>query len=449
MKIFPSYKKILLTSITLLIPIVTALVIILMSVASTSASTQDNVTGYANSANTGSISMNCVNDGSCSMVDYGVNVRVVGSAPSGTGESQPPTGIFSGEAWSPNVGWITFGANGCGPSPVMNMATGVVTGWARAISPTQNPWTGPSAHGNWTGCIHMSGNTQSGGTYGVIINPTTGIASGYAWNGDDVSQPSGGSGQEGSPAPDIGMGWINFSGVRVTLPSNASIIIDTNPNFVGPCGLASVVWPVVTGVNGTSCKMNKNGVFDQNVNTTTQTGLNYTISATSSFVLKCNETANPNNIISSNTLVLGTSCLSAPECSDISDNDNDNHIDQSDASCHTDCNASNISSYTPLSNDESAICIIGTSQCNDGADNDNDNRIDQSDSSCHTDCVASNASSYNPSYNDETRVCVINPDDDDENDENDDNDNTDDPGDPNDPNNNGSGGKVPPIIIET
>ena len=72
------------------------------------------------------------------------------------------TGEFSGYAWSDNIGWISFNAtdvSGC-PSgscaPNLNMATGIVTGWARACAGTNNGnWTGGCRTVGWDGWISL------------------------------------------------------------------------------------------------------------------------------------------------------------------------------------------------------------------------------------------------------------------------------------------------------
>jgi len=141
----------------------------------------DNVSGYAWSENIGWISFNCTNQGTCAAVDYGVNIE--------------GNGKFTGFAWSENIGWIDFAPAGPYPaspnySARVNLATGEVSGWARAL-----------AHGNgWHGWIKMRGPG-----YGVSIDTTTRKFSGWAWS-------------------DMVIGWISFRGlnygVTTTFPFN-------------------------------------------------------------------------------------------------------------------------------------------------------------------------------------------------------------------------------------
>lgn len=144
------------------------------------------VSGYAWSENIGWISFSNTTDGSAKQ--YGVNI-------------DPITGNFSGYAWSDNIGWINFAPLGFAPTiPDTDIANhhggklegNMITGWARACAGTTNgDCTGSSRIDGWDGWIKLSG-TSVLSTYGVLINPTTGNFSGYAWGSDVV-------------------GWINFS----------------------------------------------------------------------------------------------------------------------------------------------------------------------------------------------------------------------------------------------
>ena len=123
-------------------------------------SSAENLSGYAWSDTTGWISFNCTDTGTCATSPYGVDVS--------------STGSLSGYAWSEHIGWVSFNAAdvaGC-PSgtcaPSFNKTTGVVTGWAKALS---------GGSGGWDGFISLSG-----AGYGVSA---TGCAwGGYAWGSD-------------------------------------------------------------------------------------------------------------------------------------------------------------------------------------------------------------------------------------------------------------------------
>lgn len=152
----------------------------------------------------------------------------------------PPTGDFSGIAWSsgidtsmnPNqggIGWISFDRAVTGNPPgapyqstggaiAKTDALGNVTGWARALSAcTNNYWDtvnkkctnvgAGDASGGWDGWIKLSKDpADSGSTYGVKINPANGKFSGYAWGGAQVDA----SGNSISGGVSV-IGWIKFA----------------------------------------------------------------------------------------------------------------------------------------------------------------------------------------------------------------------------------------------
>lgn len=164
--------------------------------------TGDNCGGFAWSPNFGWISFNssdCDLDGngqfddagapagcpdaSATFHDYGVNIE--------TG-----TGIFSGFAWSQNLGWIYFGpdTNLSGFGDVLqadapedpkqwatyDFNTGQVSGWAKALSLGNNGWI--RFDGTWANDVSIDSDTSD--------------FSGFAWNGNDVG---------------AGIGWISFN----------------------------------------------------------------------------------------------------------------------------------------------------------------------------------------------------------------------------------------------
>jgi len=126
-----------------------------------------NVRGWAWSENIGWISFNNIGGGGA--IDYGVNIDAAGN--------------FSGYAWSENIGWISFNQSdltGCPQSPcsaTLNIETGAVSGWARALA-NSSAWDG------WIGL--------NGTNYGLTVSKTTGEFSGWAWGSDVV-------------------GWISFN----------------------------------------------------------------------------------------------------------------------------------------------------------------------------------------------------------------------------------------------
>lgn len=185
--------------------------------------TGDNCRGFAWSPNFGWISFNSSDcdlngngqfddagapdgcpDSSVLFHDYGVNI--------GTG-----TGIFSGFAWSQNLGWIYFG-----PDTIMSefgsvsqadapedpkqwatydFATGQVNGWAKALSLGDNGWI--KLNGSWAN--------------GVRIDSNTFDFSGFAWNGNDTG---------------LGVGWISFNCLDMPNSCNGG----SNPGTLCPVG---------------------------------------------------------------------------------------------------------------------------------------------------------------------------------------------------------------------
>ncbi len=154
--------------------------------------------GWSDQGHAGWMSFNCRNLGECGTASYGL--QFVGSS-------------LRGYVWGGHVGWIYFPssqADGdatidlsscpeapCTP-PVVNVTTGAVTGWARALN---------GGSGHYTGWIKLSGvnhpSPNMSGAGGVTYNNTTGTLVGYAWGGNVI-------------------GWIDFMGVS---PENATIPI--------------------------------------------------------------------------------------------------------------------------------------------------------------------------------------------------------------------------------
>ncbi|MFQ6083849.1 MAG: hypothetical protein ACE5WD_10910, partial [Candidatus Aminicenantia bacterium] len=152
-----------------------------------------NVWGWAWSSTTGWISFSCKNcdtddngfidSGDCGgdnlttpAIDYGVDVSA-------------STGVFSGYAWSKNVGWITFNETDLISCPSgtcqakLNFADNKIYGWAKA----------KNADGGY-GWIGLRGQTTEvpPTEYGASWNPSTHEVEGWAWS-------------------DIAIGWISFN----------------------------------------------------------------------------------------------------------------------------------------------------------------------------------------------------------------------------------------------
>lgn len=140
-----------------------------------------NVTGFAWSSNLGWISFNSNN---CDADDSGFSNAVPAGCPSVITPisnygvhitDNGATGIFSGYAWSSNVGWINFNPadlSSCPTAPSCQQAsvdkiTGQVSGWAKILN--TNDW------------LRLRGNGCN-----VSISKGTGDFYGWAWGGETI-----------------------------------------------------------------------------------------------------------------------------------------------------------------------------------------------------------------------------------------------------------------------
>ncbi len=176
------------------IAIITLVLAIGVFVSSAQAGTSS-LTGWAWSSNIGWVSFNGANAGA-SGGSYSVKIST--STPNGS------DGVFLGHAWSPHIGWISFNRAETGNPPSediisspgstdpiakIDMSTGAVTGWARALTSMADPNDG------WDGWIHLSGTSHetdtnltgtAASTKGVSFNKANGLISGYAWGSDVI-----------------------------------------------------------------------------------------------------------------------------------------------------------------------------------------------------------------------------------------------------------------------
>jgi len=128
--------------------------------------------------------------------DYGVNIE--------------PDGNLTGYAYyymddgGNEVGWIDFDPSGApGDSAKVNLDTGEVSGWARALG----------YGGGWDGWISMRGTSPD---YGVYIDTSTGEFHGWAWGGDV-------------------MGWISFNCENQgSCGDNGDYHVETSFSFSNP-----------------------------------------------------------------------------------------------------------------------------------------------------------------------------------------------------------------------
>lgn len=114
------------------------------------------------------------NTGIFSGYAWSSNIGWIRFSGSGYGVTKDGAGLLSGYAWSSNVGWLSFNnfdvAGTCAPGASAQIdGSGNLTGWARFIGVTE-------ASGNLGGCVHLSNLP----TYGV----TLGKNNTYAWSND-------------------------------------------------------------------------------------------------------------------------------------------------------------------------------------------------------------------------------------------------------------------------
>ncbi|MEK7552388.1 MAG: hypothetical protein AAB534_03150 [Patescibacteria group bacterium] len=177
--------------------------------------------GQAWSDNIGWVSFNnCPTEGSenCGAVDYSVKVN-------------NKTGLMSGSAWSDNIGWIKFDGLSGFPSTDQGSNAlikfngseeGKVEGWVRACAGTAsgNCSSMTSRTDGWDGWISLSNKTnypspQFSGTGGVTYDEEIKKLVGSAWGSDVV-------------------GWINFYNVSFGPPEDEDFDYDlsnTSPDY--------------------------------------------------------------------------------------------------------------------------------------------------------------------------------------------------------------------------
>lgn len=190
----------------------------------------------------GWLAMNCLpND----CVDFNGNGSIDASEKWGTTidlDHQGTDGLFQGQAWSSNYGWLSFDEDNVSqcwqnnpyvttqtPATAMINDPGPevpVVGWGRFINGMDDPNDG------YDGCVSFSG-----ANHGVQLNLNTGALLGWAWGGPVV-------------------GWISFvtpecpyCNTSVVLENTANLQFWASPSAVPPGGVSTLHW-TSTGSGG-------------------------------------------------------------------------------------------------------------------------------------------------------------------------------------------------------
>ncbi len=328
------------------------------------------------------------------IIDYGVTIDL-------------NTGDFSGEAWSENIGWISFDrvetgdpdsddiGSGSGAIASVDASTGVVTGWARAVS-------GISGSGGFDGWVKLSGTATNGSPYGVTVNTSTSEFSGYAW-GDSV------------------IGWVDFD------PSNSNTgdigvkITGTLNQAPGPMNITAPL----TGLTGEAISY----TFQAPDGDTPPDDVRYYIDwendGTVDAWYPSSSTYTPSNTSYATTHTWSTATtytvaawavdtkgaispiatkpitISVPDCSNNNDDDGDLLIDEADPGCWIDPTLGNTpANYDPRDNNEA------DPECyNSNFDDDLDGVADANDPGCWIDPALGNTPANYDAADDDENNC--------------------------------------------
>ncbi len=157
-------------------------------------------------------------NGPCSPVNFGVNVS--------------QNGVFSGQAWSSNYGWINFdGASHCpAGAPQVDLAAVATNGSAPIIGFAHVTSAG-TGDNYWDGCISMSGQNHS------VTLDNAGNITGAAWGANVV-------------------GWVSFDAVyMIALGCTDPAASNYDPTAViddGSCKIANDMCPNISGMQATT-----------------------------------------------------------------------------------------------------------------------------------------------------------------------------------------------------
>jgi hypothetical protein len=140
-------------------------------------SNQNLLSGWAWSSNIGWLSFNGGDSGAGSTQStYAVTLA--------TTTANPTIGTLSGYAWSPNIGWVSFNPavnntppDGSSGTTTVNMTTGAVTGWARALVGCQSDlWATTTLSPTIKVCTGSGPGKDNGVTASNIVgNPNAGF----------------------------------------------------------------------------------------------------------------------------------------------------------------------------------------------------------------------------------------------------------------------------------
>jgi len=134
----------------------------------------------------GWVSANCVDQGTCGVQDYGVDMN-------------SSTGDITGWGWSDNVGWVCFGSTCPGITPEggggyagWDSITKEIGGWAKVI------FDPPMENDGWISLNCANPGVCGTSNYKIILDDFDDDVSGFGWSANDNSGDI------------VGLGWFDF-----------------------------------------------------------------------------------------------------------------------------------------------------------------------------------------------------------------------------------------------
>ncbi len=206
--------------------------------------------GTSTGAGIGWVSLNCIDSGNCGTSAYAVNIE--------------PNGAFTGHAWSDTIGWISFEAadvSGCPIAPCdpsVDLVTGQVSGWVRAISVSRSGID--SKNGGWNGWIRLSDGKVTSSTSSAISYHPSPKADGTRGSTLVTTDPKNHQALVGyafggayNDIKSAVVGWLKFTGAYADLGGSSDLMIEATPSTVAVNGLVAVRYFSPTHVNYKSC----------------------------------------------------------------------------------------------------------------------------------------------------------------------------------------------------